>query len=227
MRLNFVVEGQTEETFVNTVLKEHLAAYNVWTSVHCITTNPRLGRRGRGGISSYMDLQRDLVNWTRQEKGNQDVRFTTMVDLYRLPATFPEIENSRKIRDPYERVQFLENALAEDISDHRFIPYLQLYEFETLLLSDPSQLLTLFPNRQDAIARLIQLAQDRNPELINDGLETAPSKRIIREIPEYEGRKQSAAPLTTAAIGLAHLRRRCAHFADWLSRLEQLAYSPA
>lgn len=124
VRLNFIVEGQTEETFVNTVLKEHLAAYDVWASVHCITTNRRLGRRGRGSMSDYVDLRRDLVNWMRQEQSKQDVRFTTMIDLYGLPHNFPGTDGSRKRSDPYERVRFLENALAQDIPDHRFIPYL-------------------------------------------------------------------------------------------------------
>jgi hypothetical protein len=57
------------------------------------------------------------------------------------------------------------------------------------------------------------------PEEVDEGKDTAPSKRIITHVPEYEGRKASAGPLIAANIGLAHLRKRCPHFDAWLSGL--------
>ena len=62
-----------------------------------------------------------------------------------------------------------------------------------------------------------------SPEHVNDNTDTAPSKRIIREIPEYQGRKASAGPIVAAKIGLSTLRSQCAHFAQWLDKLESLA----
>ena len=62
-----------------------------------------------------------------------------------------------------------------------------------------------------------------NPELINEGGTTAPSKRIISEIPEYEGMKPAAGPLVVQRIGLANLRSKCRHFGEWVNRLESLA----
>ena len=59
-------------------------------------------------------------------------------------------------------------------------------------------------------------------ELINDGDNTAPSKRIIGEIPEYEKMKPSAAPIVAEKIGLPTLRLQCKHFDEWLCRLEML-----
>ena len=59
-----------------------------------------------------------------------------------------------------------------------------------------------------------------NPELINDGPETAPSKRILKEIPEYD--KASAGVSVTSKIGLPQLRNRCRHFNEWLGQLENL-----
>jgi hypothetical protein len=58
----------------------------------------------------------------------------------RQPKDFPKYNESKKINDAYERVEFLEKAFADDIQDNRFIPYLQLYEFETLILSKPEEL---------------------------------------------------------------------------------------
>jgi hypothetical protein len=52
---------------------------------------------------------------------------------------------------------------------------------------------------------------------------TAPSKRIIAEIPEYDGQKATSGPLIAGRIGLPTLREKCAHFAEWLHRLEGLA----
>lgn len=132
--------------------------------------------------------------------------------------------DSRGIRDPYERVLFLEKALAQDIEDPRLIPYIQLHEFEALILSEPARLLSEFPMRHDAVNALEGILREHgsNAELVNDGQETAPSKRIMRVIPEYEGSKASAGPLVASAIGLDGLRHRCRHFAHWLKQLENL-----
>uniref|UniRef100_Q3AR87 DUF4276 family protein n=1 Tax=Chlorobium chlorochromatii (strain CaD3) TaxID=340177 RepID=Q3AR87_CHLCH len=70
------------------------------------------------------------------------------------------------------------------------------------------------------IKNLLQMVGEQNPELINDGWETAPSKRIINEIPEYD--KVSSGVLVTEKIGLSILRKKCRHFHEWLIRLEQL-----
>ncbi|MEL0591301.1 MULTISPECIES: DUF4276 family protein [Planktothrix] len=107
-----------------------------------------------------------------------------MCDLYALPNDFPGFEEAQKISDPYERVKQLENALFDDINDSRFIPYIQLHEFEALILSDPIKLEERFPNYQSEVQKLVSLCQSfESPELINDGEQTAPSKRIIQAIP--------------------------------------------
>jgi hypothetical protein len=61
-----------------------------------------------------------------------------------------------------------------------------------------------------------------SPELINDGNQTAPSKRIIAEIPQYEGAKTTVGPQLAELIGLKEIRRKCPHFDAWISRLERL-----
>lgn len=146
-----------------------------------------------------------------------------MFDLYGLPDDFPGYEAAALQDDPYQRVQALEDALADDIDDHRFIPYIQLHEFEALLLSDPEKLGAEFIGSADGIARLAAMvARFSSPEHVNDRSDTAPSKRIIRAIPEYEGRKASAGPIVADKIGLPTLRSKCAHFAGWLAKLENL-----
>ncbi|HRQ37735.1 MAG TPA: DUF4276 family protein [Chloroflexota bacterium] len=222
IRLHLIVEGQTEETFVNTILRPHLARFEVMADAHMITTNRRYGRMGRGGISHYAQIKQDMELWIKQDK-HRDARFTTMIDLYGLPADFPRFVESRRLIDAYERVQKVEQAFGEDVNDYRFVPYIQLHEFEALILADPQKLDWEFLEHDQQIRKLGALVAQQNPELIDDGVETAPSKRIEREIPEYAGRKASAGPIVVGKIGLEMLRQRCHHFGEWLGRLEMLA----
>ncbi|CAD5931809.1 hypothetical protein PCC7805_01346 [Planktothrix agardhii] len=223
IRLHIIAEGQTEEEFVNTILTEHLGCFNISTDVHCITTKRTRTKVFRGGLPSYQKIKKDIIFWLRQDK-HPEARFTTMCDLYALPNDFPEFEEAQKISDPYERVEQLENALFQDINDSRFIPYIQLHEFEALILSEPIKLEERFPNYQSEVKKLVSLCQSfESPELINDGEQTAPSKRIIQAIPSYEGAKVSVAPLMAQKIGLENIRQKCPHFNQWIERLENLS----
>ena len=143
----------------------------------------------------------------------RDVRFTSMFDLYRLPADFPGLADAVAISDAYRKTELIERRFAEDIDDTRFVPHLQLHEFEALLFSDIRVLQLEFPAAVKEVARLRDsTASFESPELIDDGLYTSPSKRIIAEIPAYEGLKVSAGPRVAASIGLPILRNRCLHF---------------
>ncbi|MDR1817966.1 MAG: DUF4276 family protein, partial [Puniceicoccales bacterium] len=55
------------------------------------------------------------------------------------------------------------------------------------------------------------------PEEIDDGSETAPSKRILNVIPEYD--KVSSGVKITAQITLPVLRQKCRHFDEWIEKL--------
>ena len=223
VRLHFIVEGQTEETFVNEILEPYLAERNIWTAARCVMTGRKRGITYRGGIVKYAKVKSDIKAWVKQDQ-NPDARFTTMFDLYGLPKDFPGYEDAERIRDPYDRIRALEDALGEDIADLRFIPYIQLHEFEALLFSELRKLDLQFPDSDAEIGRLEETASKFNsPEHIDDGQETAPSKRIIYEIPEYEGRKASAGPVVAGKIGLPVLRSSCRHFGEWIKRLESLS----
>ncbi len=76
-----------------------------------------------------------------------------------------------------------------------------------------------------AIQRLIEMVarEGGNPELIDDGGATAPSKRIIAEIVEYKAKKATSGPLVASAIGMTTMRERCRHFSEWIEELIRLA----
>lgn len=221
IRLNFVVEGQTERRFVENTLRPHLATQSILVVARCVETSRKGGRKYSGGIQGYSRAKRDIERWIREDN-NVDARFTTMFDLYALPGDFPGYQEAGHENDPYARVRVLEDALGRDISDPRLVPYLQLHEFEALLFSEPRKLEERFDRHSTGISRLVHIAEQSNPELINDGTETAPSKQIIKEIPEYGADKASSGPLVAERIGLPILRTKCQHFAEWIGKLEAL-----
>lgn len=224
VRLHVFAEGRTEQTFADTVLKPHLANLGVYVSKPVLIAHARKkGRVHRGGGRNFTAMQRDIQRRLKQEAGNE-VFFTTMIDLYALHHNFPGFETAEALRhDPYQRVESLEKAWLDETGDRRFIPFIQLHEFETYLFSDVSQLTPFFDNANARIARLRREADEvSSPELINDGAHTSPSKRIIAEFPEYEGLKATAGPQAAERIGLKTIRSRCPHFAAWLHRLERL-----
>jgi hypothetical protein len=228
VRLHFVVEGQTEETFLNRVLVPHFATLSVAVDGRSVETGRRRAKVFRGGITSYGKLKSDLSRWMRQDD-NQDAWFTTMVDLYGLGHIndeFPGYEQTGNERNPVLRVQRLEAAFAADISHQRFIPYLQLHEFEALLFTDPSEFFPRFERSEGAVAQMRKTASEfETPEHINEGENKAPSKRIIQVLPQYEGRKASDGPIIAEKIGLNRLRKACPHFDKWILRLEGLSQS--
>lgn len=222
IRLHFVVEGQTEEAFVNSVLADHLGWVNVFADVRCVETSRQGARIFRGGGRRYEKIKKDLTLWMKEDQ-QPEAFFTTMFDVYGLPGDFPGLESARQQMDLYQRVAFLESAFADNVAHRRFVPYLQLHEFEALLLSDPAKFATRFIEHTKGIQDLIEeCAPYSSPELIDDGETTAPSKRIIDKIADYGGSKHSAGPLIARQIGLPTIRQKCPHFDSWLAKLESL-----
>ena len=226
-RLHITAEGQTEESFVKNTLVYFLGDYGISADVRCVLTSKDKHRKDikhRGGMISYAKAKNDIVQWLKEEKNNNDVCFTTMFDLYALPDDFPGFNEAKKQVDPYNKVRILEEAFADDINDCRFIPYIQLHEFESLLFSCPQKFEIEYIDEQKAIDELVRIAEEKgNPELINDGAETAPSKRIIKVFPDYENNKPFVGSMMAHEIGMNCLLQSCKHFADWVEKLKNLA----
>lgn len=58
------------------------------------------------------------------------------------------------------------------------------------------------------------------PEDINDSPESAPSKRILQLMPEYN--KVLQGTIIAGDIGIDKIRTKCSHFDNWIQKLEQL-----
>ncbi len=224
IRLHVTAEGQTEQLFIKKVLTPHLSEFGAYVDARAVLTSKdrHMAKEYRGGLISYAKAKADIETWMKEDN-HQECRFTAMFDLYALPDDFPGYAEARRCADPYGRIQRLESAFAEDIGDERFLPYIQLHEFETLILADPRQLEWEYLEHDVPIRRLLEMVGEQNPELINDGSMTAPSKRILQEIPEYI--KPGAGPMIALKIGLSVLREKCRHFNEWVTRLEVLGES--
>jgi hypothetical protein len=221
MRLNLTVEGRTEQAFAMNVLAPHLAFHGVYLSKpRCTALCKKKGITHRGGLDTYLAFENDIIRWLKQDSG-VDILFSTMIDLYALPNDFPGFEEATQIQDFIKRVEYLENALQLKIGDKRFIPYIQLHEYEALLLTDPEALLSWYPKENRAVQNLINLCtRYATPEEIDD--QNPPSKRIIQEISQYKGAKSSTGPIVAQKIGLSKIRDKCPHFATWITNLEKL-----
>lgn len=216
----FIVEGVTEEGFVKEVLSPHLLPLElrVWP---LLTGTRRMRRRQRGGHRGTYCVIRDDIIRTLKQHGRRGARVTTMLDLYALPDDFPGHTTSAGTPDPYKRVAAIEDAMAVDIADHRFVPYIQLHEFEALLFAEPGKIAGEYPDSADGVGELeAEVARFPGPEWVNDDPATAPSKRVKKNVPRYD--KVRSGPRIAASIGLPRLRAECPHFGGWLSRLEGL-----
>jgi len=233
IRLHFVVEGSTEELFVNNILQQHLAQFSVYADARRVKTgtkrvyNPatqtRHTEKCKGGVDRYLKIRDDIRRWLNEDR-SENVRVTTMIDLYQYPNDSPGYDDGEIVADSYLRVNILESALAQDISDARFIPYLQVHEFDALLFSSPDDFCIQYLDAAPVNIACLQnvlAAYNNNPELINKNYNTIPSRQIKACLGSYP--KTSAGPAIAAAIGLERIRQRCRHFNEWLTRLENLS----
>lgn len=211
-RVNIVVEGQTEETFVKEILAPALGYKGVYANARL------LGRPGhQGGRVNYARVKTDVAAFLKQDT---QAYCTTLLDLYGLGKGFP---GSLSSPADIERVMKadLHAALGHRWrADVRFIPYVQRYEFEGLLFSNPAALAAGMSRPHLSAAFQEIRAGFQTPEDINDSPQTAPSKRILRLHPPYQ--KPTHGVLAAKAIGLEIIRRECPRFAAWVKQLESL-----
>ncbi|OQW93527.1 MAG: hypothetical protein BWK79_10655 [Beggiatoa sp. IS2] len=225
--LNIIAEGSSEENFVNQVIVAHFATSGIYVSVRRIKTGwDKKGKKpAKGGLLRYGLFRNDILNWIKSDNQKANTWYTSFVDLYAFPkdSSSPYTDKISKITDPYQKIKVLEEAIAKDIAHPNFIPYVQLHEFETFLLVDVNELKMMYPDKEREIDKLKKNVGTAEPEEINESPQTAPSKRIIKYIPEYENSKAQVGPLTAKEIGMEKLRSKCRHFDEWITKLSRLS----
>lgn len=210
--LYILVEGQTEEEFVNEVLKDFFLE-NAILDVRAIKIQTSPGFKG--GAVNY---QRYKSNIKRILAREEDIIVTSLIDYYKLSIDFPNFKLQDKINGKPEKLDFLESEIYKDIDNSRFLPYIQLHEFEGLLFSHQKGF-DYIPGISLKNRELLKEAveEHNNPELLNDGEETAPSKRLKKLIPFYE--KTFHGPLIAEEISIQIIKSKCIRFSFWLDKL--------
>ena len=224
LRLSIVCEGPTESNFVKAILSPHLAAFNLGV------TAPRIGTSGKKGGSVTLNRISDNVrDCLLQDRSSF---CTTLVDFYGIDGNFPGKKEASRKSSLSDKQGVVCDAfalkLAQTLDDgpmRRFIPYIQMHEFEGLLFSDPSQLASAL-RRQELAQQLWEVRREfQTPEHIDDSPVSAPSKRIKKIFPQY--RKVQQGERAARAIGLPKIRQQCPLFNAWLDKLETLPPIPA
>lgn len=220
VRVTVLCEGQTEEQFTKKLLMPSLAERGVYLY-------PRLVE-GQGGDVRWIRLRRDIMHSLKSDVG---ACCTTFIDYYGRATRFPGEELASQTPRVADRKRHIEEGMATEIAGEigeskarRFIPYIQMYEFEGLLFSAPERLASILQlDGHDDLAAALQSIRDlhASPEEINDHPTTAPSKRIEALCPSY--RKPMHGVLTAEYISLAAIRAQCGLFDAWVARLEALA----
>jgi hypothetical protein len=212
-----LVEGQTEEAFVKNVLSPYF-----WNKqIFCIpkiavTKLVKSGPHFKGGIVSYEKVKNDIKRLLRDSSATM---VTTMIDYYGFASLVP-FKNAIRGRSGSDRVQSLEELFRKDIDDSRFLPYLQLHEFEAMVFVSPEAAAEtlMIPGKKDEMLKIKK--NFKSPEDIDDNPSSTPSQRLYKIFPDYE--KVADGPVIVEKIGLKKIREECAHFNRWVTRLEKL-----
>ncbi|MBD5280778.1 MAG: DUF4276 family protein [Bacteroides sp.] len=209
-RLFIIVEGQTEESFVKELLIPFFSQHGIY-DVRPILIQTSEGHKG--GFVNYNHLRNDLLKLLKSQ--GQDVIVTTFVDFFRCPDV-PKQKEIDLLTSHLEKIEAMENSIASDINDWRFIPYIQLHEFEALLFSSVRGFEMYFDENISNEIKAIIDAFD-NPEDINSSPETAPSKRLMRIIPGYD--KVLFGNIIALENGLSLVLEKCPRFRTWIDTL--------
>ena len=129
-RLVIVCEGPTEQEFCNNVLAPELLKKQIYVETPTV-------KHSKGGIVPWHTLKAQLVNHLHEG----DAYVTMLVDYYGIKEHFgfPAWQEAMAVNDKVERMYILCAGMQEDIPEDmrtRFIPYIQLHEFEGLLFSN-------------------------------------------------------------------------------------------
>lgn len=214
-----LVEGQTEERVIRECLNPYLWRRGLNLTPTIVTTKRVVGAAPfKGGAVRFGQVQGDLKRLLH-DTGAAVV--TTMFDYYALPQDFPGLL-SRPAGSARSRIEHVEATWAASIGDRRFVPHLVLHELEAWVYAAPSRLEPwMFDDDAAVIATIAATsAAHETPEDIDEGPETAPSKRLKKAFSAYQKTLHSL--LAISATGIDLVRATCPHFAGWLERVEAL-----
>lgn len=195
VRLGVSVEGATEREFVTRVLAPFLSQHGIFASPVDMRGKVSLDRIGN-------ELRRLIPAFDH---------VTTFYDYYGFH------------KRPVGGVEAVERSIQELVEPEQrrlLIPYVQLYEFEALVMAAPDQ-----AEHTLGIAGLANQLRDivtiaGGAENVNDGYETCPSRRLKGLAAAYDKKLHGPVILEQS---LDAVRNQCPRFNSWVSSLLELA----
>ena len=212
-----IVEGKTEQVFIERVLQPYLASKNIFISA---TQVSKPGQKG--GDVKFSRVSQDIGNHLKQR---QNTYVTVFVDYYGIKE-WPALDELNERHTPQEIAHLLCQATREQVlalfgaqqPDQRFIPYMAMHEFEALLFSDSQILAQSLGIDEDKVQAVLD--ESGEPEAINNGRETAPSKRLDSWSPRNKFAKTTQGISIAEKIGISKMRQACPLFDGWLHDIE-------
>ncbi len=218
-RVVAVVEGRTESEFVRDVLAPWFINHQIHISAQIV------GKAGhKGGAAAYSRASGDLLNLLKQDRR---AVVTTMFDYYAMPESWPGRKQAKSSSHD-QKAASIENAIHKDIvvkmgpkfNPKRFIPYVQMHEFEAILFAEPKAISIIF-DKSKLIKSVESIRKNfNNPEEINDDPKNAPSKRLCRILESY--RKPLHGIIIAKQIGVETIMKSCPHFREWIERIQSV-----
>lgn len=206
-------EGQTEESFVKNSLAPYFAQKNIL--LYPIICRTKEGPNGifKGGLTDYNKAVKEIKRLCVQHPNEKVTSFIDYYGLHNIPRV------NYVGTDKYKLILSIEQKFYEDVDSRNFIPYISLHEFESLLFTKPEEFAYL---KLSAVSKFQSILSEfnNNPEMINSGIQTAPSKRILKEIDNYS--KVLDGNTIAKKLTLSEIRNKCNHFNSWITALENI-----
>lgn len=209
IRVCVVCEGQTEVEFVKNCLAPYLLQRQVLAFPSLLQSPSGNHRGGRVTVER-------LVKFISHQYHQAD-RITTLVDFYGFQDSHGR---SREVLETDIRAGVA--ATTKGYNAHFVLPYVQMYEFEGLLFTDPDAFEWVEDGWSAPVHTALQQVRQAfaSPEDINNSRETAPSKRILSIFEAGTYSKTEHGPLIAEAIGIEKIRQQCPAFHEWIGKLE-------
>lgn len=208
-----IVEGPTEEEFVNNSVSTHLRNFGI------INTIPVPLETSPGYFGGDLSFSRYLSNVQKLLQSDPTAIVTSIIDFYELRTDFPGYNDAMNISNKIHSVEFIEDQIMNNVKNDRFIPYIQLHEFEGLLFSDIRGFQNFFPSVVNHAQYIIN--HFPNPELINNGPTTHPSARLkdIFSKNSIRYKKTFHGPLIAIENGINSIIIKCPRFRIWIENI--------
>ncbi|SFN79054.1 DUF4276 family protein [Xenorhabdus japonica] len=214
-----IVEGKTEQIFVEKILQPYLAEKMIFISA---TQVSKPGQKG--GDVRFSRVRKDIEMHLKQRP---DTYVTTFIDYYGTHE-WPGLETLNRQWEPKKIAEHLYLSTQNEIhpflfaqrADERFIPYIVMHEFEALLFSDKEILANELNIHVQEIEQILRECGE--PESINNSPQTAPSKRLEKWSANGTFGKTTTGIAIAEKIGIPKMREKCPLFNEWLCRFEIL-----